>query len=220
MIEGIPNPSRTADNILETSLTPVELLDILGYSGHRVVGVSSKNNKMVNYLTLKLIIFETLHCVLTSLTVGVDAWEGKFSWRTLTAAAFGKSSQTDWFWLIVENRLIFCEPLGPRLFLPKIYFGSHFQPSWNCFNQLSSLTIEESSNPYNFTSSLCAHSVLSTYVKHGYFFIALKYNNKCYFCYFNKIWQSPWIGSFYLIHLSQLSWFHMVPSNLHFHSHH
>ena len=47
VIEGIPNPSRTADNVLETSLTPVELLDILGFSGHRVVGVSSKNNKMV-----------------------------------------------------------------------------------------------------------------------------------------------------------------------------
>jgi len=47
VIEGIPNPSRPADNVLETSLTPVELLDVLGYSGHRVVGVSSKNNKMV-----------------------------------------------------------------------------------------------------------------------------------------------------------------------------
>jgi len=47
VIEGIPNPSRTADNVLETSLTPIELLDVLGFSGHRVVGVSSKNNKMV-----------------------------------------------------------------------------------------------------------------------------------------------------------------------------
>jgi len=47
VIEGIPNPSRTADNILETSLTPIELLDVLGFSGHRVVGVSSKSNKMV-----------------------------------------------------------------------------------------------------------------------------------------------------------------------------
>jgi len=47
VIEGIPNPSRTAPNVLETSLTPVELLDVLGFSGHRVVGVSSKNNKMV-----------------------------------------------------------------------------------------------------------------------------------------------------------------------------
>merc|ERR1712055_83276 len=47
VIEGIPNPSRTADNILETSLTPIELLDVLGFSGHRVVGASSKNNKMV-----------------------------------------------------------------------------------------------------------------------------------------------------------------------------
>ena len=52
MIEGIPNPSRTADNILETSLTPIELLDVLGFSGHRVVGVSSKNNKMVNNPTV------------------------------------------------------------------------------------------------------------------------------------------------------------------------
>jgi len=47
VIEGIPNPSRTADNILETSLAPIELLDVLGFSGHRVVGVSSKNNRMV-----------------------------------------------------------------------------------------------------------------------------------------------------------------------------
>merc|ERR1712055_881677 len=47
VIEGIPNPSRTADNVLETSLTPIELLDVLGFSGHRVVGASSKNNKMV-----------------------------------------------------------------------------------------------------------------------------------------------------------------------------
>jgi len=47
VIEQIPNPSRTADNVLETSLAPVELLDVLGFSGHRVVGVSSKNNKMV-----------------------------------------------------------------------------------------------------------------------------------------------------------------------------
>jgi len=47
VIEGIPNPSRTADNILETSLTPIELLDVLGFSGHRVVGASSKNNRMV-----------------------------------------------------------------------------------------------------------------------------------------------------------------------------
>ena len=47
VIEGIPNPSRTADNILETSLTPVELLDVLGFSGHRVAGVLSKNNMMV-----------------------------------------------------------------------------------------------------------------------------------------------------------------------------
>ena len=49
VIEGIPNPSRTAVNVLETSLSPVELLDILGFSGHRVVGVSSKHNRMVNY---------------------------------------------------------------------------------------------------------------------------------------------------------------------------
>merc|ERR1712130_278151 len=47
VIEQIPNASRTADNVLETSLAPVELLDVLGFSGHRVVGVSSKNNKMV-----------------------------------------------------------------------------------------------------------------------------------------------------------------------------
>jgi len=47
VIEGIPNPSRTADNVLETSLTPIELLDVLGFSGHRVVGASSKNNRMV-----------------------------------------------------------------------------------------------------------------------------------------------------------------------------
>jgi hypothetical protein len=46
-IEGIPNPSRTAPNVLETSLSPVELLDILGLSGHRVVGVASKHNLMV-----------------------------------------------------------------------------------------------------------------------------------------------------------------------------
>ena len=51
VIEGIPNPSRTAPNVLETSLTPVELLDVLGFSGYRVVGVSSKNNKMVNYFS-------------------------------------------------------------------------------------------------------------------------------------------------------------------------
>jgi len=48
-IEGIPNPSITAPNVLETSLSPVELLDILGFSGHRVVGVASKHNRMVNY---------------------------------------------------------------------------------------------------------------------------------------------------------------------------
>jgi len=47
VIEQIPNPSRTADNVLETSLAPIELLDVLGFSGHRVVGVSSKNNRMV-----------------------------------------------------------------------------------------------------------------------------------------------------------------------------
>jgi len=47
VIERIPNPTRTAANILETSVAPFELLDILGFSGHRVVGVSSKNNKMV-----------------------------------------------------------------------------------------------------------------------------------------------------------------------------
>merc|ERR1719376_1703563 len=47
VIEGIPNPSRTADNVLETSLAPIELLDVLGFSGHRVVGLSSKNNRMV-----------------------------------------------------------------------------------------------------------------------------------------------------------------------------
>jgi len=46
-IEGIPNPSITAPNVLETSLSPVELLDILGLSGHRVVGVASKHNRMV-----------------------------------------------------------------------------------------------------------------------------------------------------------------------------
>jgi len=46
-IEGIPNPSITAPNVLETSLSPVELLDILGFSGHRVVGVASKHNRMV-----------------------------------------------------------------------------------------------------------------------------------------------------------------------------
>jgi len=49
VVEAIPNWAnpRTADNVLETSLAPVQLLDILGFSGHRVVGVSSKNNKMV-----------------------------------------------------------------------------------------------------------------------------------------------------------------------------
>jgi len=47
VIERIPNPSRTAANILETSAAPFELLDILGFTGHRVVGVSSKNNRMV-----------------------------------------------------------------------------------------------------------------------------------------------------------------------------
>merc|ERR1711953_1571297 len=47
VLEGIPNPSRTGDNILETSLAPVEVLDVLGFSGHRVVGVSSKNNHLV-----------------------------------------------------------------------------------------------------------------------------------------------------------------------------
>jgi len=49
VIERIPNPTRTAANILETSAAPFELLDILGFTGHRVVGVSSKNNRMVNY---------------------------------------------------------------------------------------------------------------------------------------------------------------------------
>jgi len=47
VMEEIPNPSITAVNVLETSLSPVELLDILGFSGHRVVGVSSKHNRMV-----------------------------------------------------------------------------------------------------------------------------------------------------------------------------
>jgi len=54
VIEGIPNPSRTADNVLETSLAPIELLDVLGFSGHRVVGVSSKNNRMVRLSILKI----------------------------------------------------------------------------------------------------------------------------------------------------------------------
>merc|ERR1712110_160831 len=47
VLEGIPTPSRTGDNVLETSLAPVEVLDVLGFSGHRVVGVSSKNNHLV-----------------------------------------------------------------------------------------------------------------------------------------------------------------------------
>ena len=55
VIERIPNPSRTAANIMETSVAPFELLDILGFTGHRVVGVSSKNNKMVNYLEMIVI---------------------------------------------------------------------------------------------------------------------------------------------------------------------
>ena len=49
VIERIPSALRTADNVLETNLAPFKVLDILGFSGHRVVGVSSKNNKMVNY---------------------------------------------------------------------------------------------------------------------------------------------------------------------------
>jgi len=46
VLEGIPSPSRTGDNIVETSLAPVEVLDVLGFSGYRVVGVAPHNNKM------------------------------------------------------------------------------------------------------------------------------------------------------------------------------
>merc|ERR1712013_664503 len=46
VLEGIPSPSRTGDNIVETSLAPVEVLNVLGFSGYRVVGVAPHNNKM------------------------------------------------------------------------------------------------------------------------------------------------------------------------------
>ena len=49
VLEGIPSPSRTGDNIVETSLAPVEVLDVLGFSGYRVVGVAPHNNKMVDF---------------------------------------------------------------------------------------------------------------------------------------------------------------------------
>ena len=49
VLEGIPSPSRTGDNIVETTLTPVEVLDVLGFSGYRVVGVAPHNNKMVDF---------------------------------------------------------------------------------------------------------------------------------------------------------------------------
>ena len=55
VIERIPSALRTADDVLETNLAPFKVLDILGFSGHRVVGVSSKNNKMVNYLDMIVI---------------------------------------------------------------------------------------------------------------------------------------------------------------------
>ena len=50
VLEGIPSPSRTGDNIVETSLAPVEVLDVLGFSGYRVVGVAPHNNKMVDFI--------------------------------------------------------------------------------------------------------------------------------------------------------------------------
>ena len=107
-IEGIPNPSITAPNVLETSLSPVELLDILGLSGHRVVGVASKHNRMVNY-------FRDDNLWYISHQVWTLERENDHSelWRLLS---FWKCCRTDWIWLILdlmnqmENIFILCQP--------------------------------------------------------------------------------------------------------------